>query len=119
MSTGWIGVDLDGTLAYYEVGKFDIARIGPPIPDMVERVKAWRAGGATVKIFTARIAVRDPFDFDMIHEQIQRWCLQHIGEVLEVTCTKDMHCIEIYDDRAVSVEMNTGRLLTPSTRGLA
>ena len=50
--SGWIGVDLDGTLAKY--GIWD-GSIGEPIPLMVERVKIWIALGVEVKIFTARV----------------------------------------------------------------
>lgn len=34
---GWIGVDLDGTLAHYEGWK-GVEHIGEPIPAMVERI---------------------------------------------------------------------------------
>jgi hypothetical protein len=53
-SNGWIGVDLDGTLAHYDGWK-GADNIGAPIPAMVERVKGWLAEGKTVKIFTARV----------------------------------------------------------------
>ena len=36
---GWIGVDLDGTLAIY-TGWKGCDHVGEPIPPMVERVKA-------------------------------------------------------------------------------
>ena len=44
MNKGWIGVDLDGTLARYEgwAGSHDM---GEPIAAMVDRVRAWRAEG--------------------------------------------------------------------------
>ena len=42
MSEGWIGVDLDGTLAEY-LGWQGMGHIGEPIAPMVERVKAWLA----------------------------------------------------------------------------
>lgn len=55
MSTsGWIGVDLDGTLAEYN-GWQGIDHIGKPIPKMVNRVKKWLSEGVQVKIFTARL----------------------------------------------------------------
>ena len=41
---GWIGVDLDGTLAHYEGWK-GIEHIGAPVPAMLERVKNWLAEG--------------------------------------------------------------------------
>ena len=49
---GWIGVDLDGTLAEY--GEFKgLYVIGDPIPKMVERVQRWLAEGWEVCIMTA------------------------------------------------------------------
>ncbi|HEV7674386.1 MAG TPA: hypothetical protein VGQ12_07640 [Candidatus Angelobacter sp.] len=54
MHNGWIGVDLDGTLAHY-AGWKGPEHIGEPIMPMVERVKGWLAEGKTVKIFTARV----------------------------------------------------------------
>ena len=55
----WIGVDLDGTLARYEQYEGPMS-IGEPIPEMVDRVKAWLAAGREVRIFTARVS--DPHD---------------------------------------------------------
>jgi hypothetical protein len=53
---GWIGVDLDGTLAQY--GKWaGIYYIGKPIPLMMARVKKWLAQGKDIRIFTARVAL--------------------------------------------------------------
>lgn len=98
---GWIGVDLDGTLAEY--GKWaGVGHIGKPIPRMLERVKRWRAGGVEVRIVTARAT--DPESVP----HIQQWCEQHVGEVLPVTNTKDYQMIELWDDRAVQVVPNTG-----------
>lgn len=54
--SGWIAVDLDGTLAQYDETT-GFPEIGPPVPRMVERVKAWLAYGLDVRIFTARIHV--------------------------------------------------------------
>jgi hypothetical protein len=51
---GWVGVDLDGTLATYNTWEGP-EHIGEPIPEMVERVKAWRRDGRAVRIFTARV----------------------------------------------------------------
>ena len=50
----WIGVDLDGTLAYHDTWKGH-EHIGEPIPAMLQRVKDWLDRGLTVKIFTARV----------------------------------------------------------------
>lgn len=100
---GWIGFDLDGTLARYD--HWDEGRIGPPIPSMVERVRAYRARGYEVRIVTARTG--DPANIPAI----QLWCAEHIGEVLPVTNMKDFQMICLFDDRAVAVEKNTGRIL--------
>lgn len=99
----WIGVDLDGTLAKYEQWEGPSA-IGNPIDKMVKRVKRWIAEGKTVKIFTARMAGDD----GTARRAIRKWCKDHIGQELEVTNRKDPHCVQIWDDRAVSVEKNTG-----------
>ena len=103
----WIGVDLDGTLAEYH-GWEGALTIGPPIPLMVEFVKALLSKGETVKIFTARID--EPRRWD-IEAAIAEWCKTHIGVVLEITNVKDKYCEAIYDDRAVQVRKNTGGLV--------
>lgn len=112
---GWIGVDLDGTLAQYD--KFiSLQHIGEPIPLMVERVRRWLASGKQVKIFTARVSCETELYMSTL-KTIQNWCLQHIGQVLEVTNIKDLHMDELWDDRAVQVIKNTGNIAGYSTRG--
>ena len=37
--------------------------------------------------------------------------MKHIGQELEVTCTKDFGMIELWDDRAIRVEKNTGKII--------
>jgi hypothetical protein len=101
---GHIAVDLDGTLAYYESGYATQGTIGRPIPSMLARVKRWLAEGREVKIFTARVSHGD----ESIRQEIEDWCQQHIGRVIPITCCKDYQTIEIWDDRAVQVGMNTG-----------
>lgn len=115
-SHGWIGVDLDGTLAHYTEWRGP-EHIGEPIPAMVERVRGWLAEGREVRIFTARVAC-DGWERVKRVRAIAAWCRMHLGQELEVTCTKDMHMIELWDDRAVTVAQNTGEQLSPSTRGL-
>jgi len=102
MNGGWIGVDLDGTLARYDGWK-GIEHIGEPVPLMLQRVKEWLAEGKTVKIFTARVANGTP-----AVQRVCHWCEQHFGQRLEVTNVKDMKMIELWDDRAVQVIPNTG-----------
>lgn len=110
--SGWIGVDLDGTLAHYEGWK-GIDHVGGPIPLMVDRVKAWLSAGTTVKIFTARVCghIDDAELQETIRAPIRAWCLEHIGQELDITCTKDFAMIELWDDRCVSVKINTGLVL--------
>lgn len=102
MTAGWIGVDFDGTLSEYH-GYIGAKRFGPPVPAMFERVRDWVASGITVKIMTARAA--DPDEA----KAVQDWCELHGLPRLEVTDRKDYGMIELWDDRAVSVEKNTGR----------
>lgn len=106
---GWIGVDLDGTLAHYTHYQGP-AHIGPPVPAMVERVKRWLAEGRDVRIFTARVAgyYADPCPIRREVATIQAWCAEHLGQVLKITCCKDQYMIELWDDRAVQVIRNTG-----------
>lgn len=129
MSAGWIGVDLDGTLAYYDKFKGP-TMIGDPIKPMVARVQAWVAQGYDVRIFTARVwpvgmLVQDqPINAARLaearqaEEAIKTWCLIHLGFVLPITCTKDYGMIELWDDRCVQVRANTGEPVGVSTRGL-
>jgi hypothetical protein len=109
-SSSWIGVDLDGTLAHYDGWK-GVGHIGEPIPAMVERIRQWIRDGQDVRIFTARASSPDPDEKKAAIEAIQAWCLRHIGSALFITATKDLKMYELWDDRAVCVERNTGRIL--------
>lgn len=112
---GWIGVDLDGTLALYE-RYLEWDKIGPPIPKMVERIKKWLSEGKEVRIFTARIASDGDhchvtnrwFTRSEIVSVIQDYTEEHVGRRLDVTATKDYLMIELWDDRCVQVIPNTG-----------
>jgi hypothetical protein len=116
---GWIGVDLDGTLAEYH-GWVSEEHIGPPIPLMLDRVKKWLAEGRDVRIFTARVdggkaalLLGDENgkkfeDVDSIKAIIEKWCLQNIGQILPITNVKDYGMVELWDDRCVQVRPNTG-----------
>jgi len=104
----WIGVDLDGTLAEYH-GSMDWNEIGAPILPMVERVQKWLKGGKSVKVFTARASAWSEVGFDVVNRPIYEWCQRHIGQELPITCVKDFGMIELWDDRAVGVEHNTGK----------
>jgi len=108
MSDGWIGVDLDGTLAEY-LGWGD-GKIGKPIPLMVERVKKWLANDQTVKIFTARAAPQQSAtSINRMINEIRDWLdVNGLPRDLEITATKDFKMIELWDDRCVQVIPNTG-----------
>lgn len=103
---GWIGVDLDGTLAHYDHWRGS-HHIGEPIMPMVERVKEWLADGIEVRIFTARVSDGRQADATII----QDWAQKHIGVRLPVTNVKDFAMLELYDDRCVQVLKNEGVLL--------
>lgn len=102
-SEEWIGVDLDGTLAKYNGWK-GATKIGEPIPKMVSRVRRWVGHGKKVKIFTARA------DDERSVNAIKKWLKTHELPDLEVTNLKDEHMTKLWDDRAVSVEKNTGEV---------
>lgn len=106
MSKGWIGCDLDGTLAHYD-GWEGIDIIGKPIPAMIGRVKQAINAGYEVKIFTARASATGA-DLNIAINAIQDWTLKYIGVRLEVTCSKDFQMIELWDDRAVQIQHNKG-----------
>ena len=105
---GWIGVDLDGTLAYYDKWR-GIEHIGEPVPVMLDRVKKWLDEGRDVRIFTARVGSADdgrsPTETIRV---IQDWCLQHLGKILRITCSKDLGMVELWDDRCIQVITNSG-----------
>jgi hypothetical protein len=113
VSMGWIGVDLDGTLAYY--GHAESAalhqgwvKIGYPLMPMVHRVHQWLAEGRDVRIVTARVAPHPKGNIANNRAAIEEWCLQHLGKVLPVTNSKDWEMVELWDDRAIQVVTNTG-----------
>ena len=97
----WIGVDLDGTLAR-DLGSARGDDIGSPIEPMLARVRKWIAEGRTVKIFTARAS--SPRQVAAIKEWLASCGLPE----LEVTNVKDLHMIELWDDRCVQVTTNLG-----------
>lgn len=105
----WIGVDLDGTLAEYTDWKGP-EHIGKPIPMMVNRVKRWLAAGKDVKIMTARANPDNEGKevSDKAIDAIHNWCEDVFGKRLEVTYKKDTNMLELWDDRAVGVKLNTG-----------
>ena len=108
--SGWIAVDLDGTLAHYD-GWVGIENIGEPIQPMLERVKKWLDEGKEVCIFTARVAETDPSELASCIAYIEAWCIKHIGLRLPITNIKDFGMYELWDDRCVQVIPNKGTTL--------
>jgi len=116
---GWIGCDLDGTLAFYDT--WSDGEIGAPIPAMVDRVKAWLSIGQEVRIMTARVGICEGENADgqaatalfasQQERLIKAWCLRHLGKILPVTASKDFEMIELYDDRCRQVIKNTGEVV--------
>jgi len=108
----WIGVDLDGTLARYDVWR-GLDHVGSPVPVMLARVKHWLEKGFTVKIFTARAS-----EGERGIVPVKKWLAENGLPELEVTNQKDFAMIELWDDRAVQVVANTGKpFLSPSIFG--
>jgi hypothetical protein len=101
-------VDLDGTLAHSYEGEFDKNKIGKPVSLMRKLVRQWMRKGHEVRIFTARAA--NPKNIPPIKE----WLKEHGMEGLEVTNKKTPDITTFYDDRAVRVERDTGKLASLS-----
>ena len=110
---GWVGCDLDGTLAFMPRGEnYRPDVIGPPIPRMVRLVKKMLLAGEDVRIFTARMSKSHSLqERAAAKAAIQLWCRAHLGRALPVTNEKDYDMVRLYDDRAIQVEHNTGRLI--------
>lgn len=117
-SDGWVGVDLDSTLATYISGQFP--EIGEPVPAILAIVKRLLEEGRDVRIMTARVGnlfkhdvSREEYD-DAIDQmvRVRNWCMEHLGQYLPVTAVKDYDMDFLLDDRAITVEKNTGRILT-------
>ena len=99
MAKQWIGVDLDGTLAERQTNG-----IGEPVAPMWERVRKWQAEGRDVRIFTVRAATTGGA------REVSQWLRRHGLPALEVTALKSPGLVALWDDRAVRVETDTGRV---------
>lgn len=97
---GWIGVDFDGTLSH--------TRTGQPILPMVAHVRNMLDLGHDIRIMTARAAP----DAGLPLDEVEEFCRKMFGKVLPITCMKDPDMLQLWDDRAITVEKNTGRILT-------
>lgn len=102
MSNGKIAVDLDGTLAKYDGWKGP-QHIGELVLPMYHRILNWLADGYEVVIFTARIHKNKEAE-----DYLRKW-LDEIGLFdVGITNIKTPEIIELWDDRAIGVEFNTG-----------
>lgn len=109
---GWIGVDIDGTLAYYDKYKGP-GIIGAPIQPMVEKVKKVLDEDVyDVRIFTSRVNPALPIN-DLLVEQkaIAKFTKDVFGVSIPSTAIKDHLCVEIWDDRARQVVLNKGKFI--------
>ena len=101
----WIGIDLDGTLAYYDGIWRGIEHIGEPIKPMIEFVTSLLAQGKKIKIFTARAKNRDIIPY------IHKWLKENDLPEFEITNEKDFGMIMLYDDRCNQVITNSGEIV--------
>lgn len=126
MSEGWVGFDLDGTLVVYDEWR-GAMHIGEPIPSMVNLVKKYLEKGTEVRIVTARVSGLDlaPIgspeykEAGACAEAISAWSLRTFGRFLQITCSKDFNMLLLYDDRAIQVETNTGRIIQDGNNALS
>ena len=95
----WVGVDFDGTLATYDHYRGD-EHTGDPVEPMVKLVRKLLHEGVDVRLFTARKP----------HPALRKWMKEHLGAILPITNVKDPGMIAMYDDRAINVQRNTGKL---------
>jgi hypothetical protein len=114
---GWVGVDLDSTLAFYDRWRGP-KHIGAPIEKMRARILKLFEAGVEVRIFTARVSptacALNGNTLEETRKPIEDWCLEHLGRVLPVTHEKDMSMIMLYDDRCKQVVPNTGECVDGS-----
>jgi hypothetical protein len=100
--------DLDGTLAIDDEPK-NHNYIGPAIPSMIERVHKMLDDGENVEIFTARVY---PGKHSTPEFTIRQWLyFNGLPPSLNITCLKHRKIAYIWDDRAIQVIPNTGKIL--------
>jgi hypothetical protein len=105
LCSGYIGIDLDGTLAYYE--GWNNGAIGDPIQRMAQRLWTWLREGQEIRIVTARAG--DPARGELA--RTQRWLWDNFALMIPVQNTKTFRMHQLWDDRAVQVVPNTGMTL--------
>ena len=111
-----IGVDFDGTL-FTTFEPYDPRKIGKPVPKMIKFVQKLIKQGKKVVILTARMNTSEhtPQQLAFTRKLIRGACKKYIGKALPVTAEKHSTMKIIYDDRAVQVVRNTGKIVQHST----
>jgi ribonuclease J len=104
----WIGIDLDGTLAYYDGIWRGVEHIGEPIKPMIDFIKNLLSQNKKIKIFTAR--AKNPKTIPYIH----KWLDEQGLPKFEITNEKDFGMIMLYDDRCMQVVTNSGKIIKNS-----
>jgi hypothetical protein len=109
---GWIGIDLDGTLADDPPGMMrgKATDIGPPLRPMIDIVRRLVQDGWDVRVFTARVSEPTHLNTPVedIVQAIWEWTEEHIGKRLPVTNIKSHGLIVFLDDRALNAIRNRG-----------
>jgi hypothetical protein len=93
-----------------------LSSVGRPVKAILKRIRAWREAGWEVRLITARAC--DP---DCLPE-VRKWLKRRKLTDMPITNRVDRYCVEIWDDRAIQVERNTGnpvRSLSMHTRPMA
>ena len=104
-----VAVDLDGTLIEYHGFKGDDC-FGAFVPSVLKAVKRFQSDGWEVSIFTARVSEDGDKGAYAAHEIRKKLSTVGLGH-LEITSTKKKKFDLFLDDRAVSVEKNTGCMI--------
>lgn len=95
---GTLACDLDGTLAEQQV-PFNPYSVGPPVLDILHKVRAEIAKGRHVVCFTARASSNDT----EMWRTVRAWLDEQGLHGLRITNTKTPDISEIWDDRARQV----------------
>jgi hypothetical protein len=106
--------DLNGTLCFHEKGTpvFNADGefiIGKPINRMVRRIRRMLSEGLKVKIMSGSVGLGGE-KAAVAETAIRKWCKEHLGRELEVSATITPRCLGLFNDKAIAVIRNTGRL---------
>lgn len=101
----WVGFDFDGTLADKELN---------PVPRIIKALRQLLQQGIPCKIVTAR-ADRSRLEYHQRIRKVQDFLENNDLPPLEITNEKDTDMLALFDDRAISVEQNSGEILGMSS----